>query len=199
MWELISNWQTPIISAILALIVGVLVERYRLKQPRLTYYLGHVADFSIPTKAADGTESQASIYTHSITITNQGRGVAHNIEVAHYHLNTSNFWYRINPEISFDVGQLSGGGLVLKFPMVHPRDQISIAYLYTYPYEIASIHNYVRSDEVLAKPISVIPVQQFPIWVQRLTTWLAIFGLIYVAQLIIVGAMEFIRYAASTT
>lgn len=196
MWPVPTSWQPPLITAILSVVGGVILEKYRSRRPNLVYYLSHISDFRISTQPQQGQSQQPQqvfINTHSITVANIGRGVAHNVEVAHRPIIDPNFWWRINPDVPVEQGRTPEGGLILRFPLLHPNQQVLISYLYTYPHRIELIHNYVRSAEVPGVAINVISVRPWPRWMQLAVMWLALFGLLYVGQLLVASLINVVR------
>lgn len=48
--------------------------------------------------------------------------------------------------------------------MLVPEEQVTISYLYERPLLITDIHSYIKSDEGLAKVVTVLPFIQQPKW-----------------------------------
>jgi len=83
MWQVPISWQPPLLASVLSLVVGVILEKYRARRPNLVYYLSHISGFQIPPQPGQQIQQTILINTHSIVVANIGRGVAHNVEVAH--------------------------------------------------------------------------------------------------------------------
>ncbi len=192
MWPLIGQYQNEIISAILSFVGGVLLEKYNNRKPDLPYYLLNSSVFNVP---ATPPAQAAQVYTHSIVIQNNGRAPATNIEVVHFNLVPQPvlFIYQVAPDVQVVPDRTPNGGLILRFSNLLPAQQITISYLYSYPYGVQNIHNYVKSSEVTGYPISVLSVRHTPKWLQSTLLWLALFGLIYSVQLLWVGIVHCIK------
>jgi len=194
MWIIPEALQPVILAGILSLVGGILLEKFRNKQPKILYYLSNISDFQVPSTTREGQQQTIFVNTHSIVVQNAGRAPAHNIEVVHRPIADQNFWFRINPDITYSEGRTPEGGRILKFPHLLPGQMVTISYLYTYPHQIQHIHNYVKSDEVAGQAINVFHVMQTPKWLQHIFLWLAFLGVIYAGQLLWVGIINFIRW-----
>lgn len=101
------------------------------------------------------------INTHSVIVRNSGRFPLKNVRVGHAVLPSD---YSVYPVTKFDVTNLPGGGSDICFPVLAPKEEISISYLYSAPTVAQNINSYVKSDEVLADYIKVGLTKITPIW-----------------------------------
>ncbi len=128
-------------------------------QPSLIAYIGFVADFHIKTDT-----NPVDIFTHSLVIRNQGKKVANNVRLGHFCLPPN---YRVSPSVDYSIETTSNGIKEILLPRLLPGEQITISYVYFDSIVTGKIHNYVKSDEVLARVVKVLSVQQYPTWVNN--------------------------------
>ena len=191
---LLEPYHKEIVSALLAFIVGILLEKYTNKKPNISYFILNSSQFNLPAQA--GNQS-SKVFTHSIVIQNNGKAPATNIEVVHFNLNPAPvlFIYQISPDGQYTEDKTQNGGLILRFPSLLPSHQIAISVpLYSYPYGTNNIHNYVKSTEVFGYPISILTVRHTPKWLQLMILWLSLFGFIYALELLWTGLVIFIKF-----
>lgn len=195
MWSIPDSWQPPIISAILAFVGGILLTNYQNRKPRLISFFTNMSDFHIPSNQAG--QPNLTIYTHTIVVQNTGKASANNVEVVHRNVGLQNYWHKVTPDVVFQQDRTPDGGLILRFPSLLPKQAVTISYLYTYPFHVDAIHNYVKSNEVAANVTAIFFVPQTPQWLAKLLLWLALFGLIYLIQLFSNGFVILIRNIAA--
>ncbi len=171
------NWNVvaTIAAPVLALLVGMVVERYFELRPRLISYCSHVSDFIVRT------DNEFKVYTHSIVIKNAGRRPAHNIRVGHF-VEPKN--YEIYPAIEHSLVQVQDTGPEIKISILVPEEQITISYLYLSPYTVNQYNSYIKSDEGFAKRITVLSMKQYPMWLNRTVAGFSITGFIVFIYLI---------------
>ena len=68
-------------------------------------------------------------------------------------------------------------------PSLVPREQVTVHYLYFPPLLWADINTYVKSDEGLAKVLTVLPTPQAPAWQRRIALILLLVGVITIIYL----------------
>lgn len=199
---ILESWQPQIFAALLALVVGICLEKYRNRKPDLFYYLLSASSFEIPNTARQQNPPAQQVQvptlfinTHSIVIQNGGKVPATNVEVVHHRILDSSFHYRVAPDVPFTVDTTPGHGLILRFPNLLPGHAITISYLYTSPLLVNQIHNYVNCHESAGYAINVLSVRQTPKWLQYLLLWLGLLGLIYLTQLFWIGFRSLIHKA----
>ena len=86
----------------------------------------------------------------------------------------------------YHVSELPGGGREILFPSLVPGEQVTVSYLYFPPVIWDQVNRSVKSDEGLAKVIQVIPMKQYPQWLNRLMAVLFFAGAISVLYVLVV-------------
>jgi len=80
------------------------------------------------------------------------------------------------PSVQYQVNVLPSGGSEIIFPTLVPSEQITVAYLYYPPVFWNNVNSYTKSDEGLAKIISVLPSPQPSPIVRRIFSALVFLG-----------------------
>jgi hypothetical protein len=159
-WIKIIALAMPIIT----IIINQIIER----RPHLVSYLGHLSFF--PVK-----EANSFLSTHSIILKNTGRKSAINVRVGHYNLPDN---YVVVPPTKFTIEPLSNDGREIVFPIIVPKEEITISYLYSNPVTFDNVKPiYLKSDEGFAKILNAIPTPQPQKWVVRLAQFLMLAGI----------------------
>ena len=193
MFTLPDQIKITLFACVLTFIFGILLEKFKEKKPKLIYYLSSLSDFSIPSNQAG--QQNTHINTHNVVVQNDGRSSAKNVEIAHHPLTSTNFWYKVNPDIAYSIDKTPQGGLIIRIPSLLPKQALTISYLYTYPFQINQIHNYVKSDEVAGEAISILYVRQTPKWAARALIFFGILGLVYLVQILWLGFQYLVKIA----
>ncbi|MHB8483349.1 MAG: hypothetical protein ACYDBV_11550 [Nitrospiria bacterium] len=167
-WNAIATISAPII----ALFIGVWVNRRFENRPVLISYLGHVSVFRHQPQPGNVMQ----VHTHSVILRNAGRRSATNVRLRHNTLPDFNIW----PEIQHHVEDLPTGGREIVIPTLIPGEQITISYLYFPPTTIDQINAGIRCDQGFARPIPVLLQRQYPRWVSLIAAILLVIGLISV-------------------
>ena len=172
-WVLITTLAAPLI----ALVVGILLNR-KLNRPVVTTYLGHISTHRVDAQPHN-------VFTHSVVIQNNGWRAASNVRITHS--NVPGLSVSVLPDVTYQVSDLPGGGREILFPSLVPGEQVTVSYLYFPPVTIDQINRaWVKSDEGLAKVIQVIPMKQYPQWVNRLMAVLFFAGTISLLYVLVV-------------
>lgn len=143
-WELVKDVAIPI----LILVIGIGLDRSLRRRPKLIAHYGHVSVFR---SRPDG-KKPIDINTHSVVIRNEGNKTANNVKVMHDYLPDD---INVFPSVEYSVRVLPDGSKELIFPMLIPKEEITISYLYYPPVTFDQIVTNVKSDEGAAKVISV--------------------------------------------
>ncbi len=178
--ELSSQHISILITAILSSCGSYLYFRLTQKKPKLIYYLSSLSDFDVRTQT-----NTVQIYTHSITIINNGNATAEKIEISHKFLPKD---YKISPTMPHVIK-----GNIIEIERLNAEQNVQISYLYFTPYTIDQIHDFVRSKECLAKIIPVTPAKIYPKWLRIILGTLIVIGAITILYLVI----TIILYAVS--
>lgn len=154
-----------IISPLIALIFGAILKYYTEEKSKLVSFLGHISAFTLQD------EQKTQVFAHSIIVRNAGRKVARNVRLGHSFLPQN---ITIYPKIQHSIERNLDGSGEIVLPVLVPKEQITISYLYFPPVTWEQINNYTKSDDGLAKIINVIPVPQ-PSKLLTLLIWLLMF------------------------
>src|SRR5688572_1854206 len=155
-WMVVATIGAPVI----ALFVGIALDRLLERKPKLIAYFLHASVFRIPGP------NPLQIHAHGIVIKNVGSRPATEIRVQHNTL--PNFY--VFPNVQYNVQSLPGGGDEIIFPTLVPGEQISISYLYFPPMVFTQIHAGIRHSHGFAKEVTVLPTPQLAPWLRR-TLW----------------------------
>ena len=136
-----------------------------------------------------------SVYAHSIVVRNAGRKPALNVRLGHHYLPS----FELSPSINCEVLQLTKGGNEILFPTLVPDEQVTISYLYFPPITWNLIHSYVKSDEGIAKKVTVLQTEQYPRWVQLALRALLIIGVITIVYLAYVVGQKIVVFWSGAT
>lgn len=140
-----------IVSPIIALILGALIKHYTERRSKLVSFLGHISSFKLRD------EKQTQVYTHSIVVRNAGRKSATNVRVGHNFLPPN---IQISPPVKYTVEENPEGGAEITFPIIVPKEQVTISYLYFPPVTWNQVNAYTKSDDGFANILNVIPMPQ---------------------------------------
>ena len=165
-WSIMATIAAPLI----ALFVGATLNRAIERRARLVSYLGHVAAHRIDLENGN----QLDVFTHSIVLKNNGRSPAHNVRITHTTLPSFN----VRSGVMFTTETLPSGEIDIVISVLVPRQEITISYLYHPPTTWSQVNGQIKSDEGMAQVLTVLPVVQFPKWVNAIAAGLMFIGLI---------------------
>lgn len=146
-----------IISPLITLIFGALLNYYTKEKSKLISFLGHVSVFKL--KDEENPEKPTVLFTHSIVVSNSGRKSAQNVRLVHDFLPID---INIYPPIKYSLERNSDNSGDIVIPIMVPKEQITISYLYFPPMTYDKINRFAKSDDGFAKVIKVIPMPQPP-------------------------------------
>lgn len=150
------------LTGVVSFIVGLLVHRFRAK-PRLAYWNPHTFTFLLPDKT--------TIYTHSVTIHNNGSETAEKVEVVH---RAEPELFAIAPAIPYEAVSLPAGEHMLRFDHLGRGESVTIEYLaQEKPPELLSIRH--RDGPAGFQEMELSPAT--PTWLNVLVLLLAVVGL----------------------
>lgn len=164
-WQFLATVAGPIV----ALFIGVLVNRRFENRPKLLSHWGHVSSFSY--QQGDGTTG--IVNTHSVVIMNVGRRAATNVRLSHTLLPNFNIW----PPVEYELKEVPNSGRDIVIPTVIPNQQLTISYLYFPPVTYADVNAGVKCDEGFATEIPVLLQRQYPNWFNYSAAVLMIVGM----------------------
>jgi len=164
-WLVVATIAGPLLGAI----VGAALVRMLERRPNVITWLGHASAVQItPAQGPPGIW----VNTHAVVIRNAGKIAATNIRLGHYHLPN----FGVYPNVQYQVNPLSAGGFEIVFPTLVPNEQITVTYLYYPPVTWNQINTYTKSDQGMARVITVLPTPALPVWVQRIGTLVLFIG-----------------------
>lgn len=158
-------------SPLVTLIVGAFIKHYSEKSSKVLSYIGHVSAFTLQD------EKKSAVFTHSVIVRNAGRRAATNVRLGHNVLPVN---IRVEPQINYKVETNPEGAAEIVIPILVPKEQVTISYLYFPPTTWQQINSYTKSDDGFAKIVSVIPMPQPSIVVQWTTKGLFLIGASFV-------------------
>jgi len=183
-FEIFTRLAAPALAALL----GGLLKYYLEGRSKLTVYLGHASTHPLPND--QGNNLPMTVHTHSIVVRNTGKKSANNVRIGHAVFPES---YQIFPAISHSISDGQGQSKEIIIPIMVPNEQITISYLYHSGIFWNQISSYVKSDEGMAKEISLTPSVPLSKFVAAIL-WLFVFvGL----STILYWSIFLIRYLVS--
>jgi hypothetical protein len=155
---------------IIALFVGVWVNRRFESRPVLISYFGHVSSFQHTPPGGQ----PLVVHTHSVVLRNAGRRQATNVRITHAVLPDFNIW----PPLLHHTQDLPSGVRDIVIPVLVPGEQITISYLYFPPLTVAQVNAGIKCDQGFAQAIPVLLQRQYPAWFNALAATLMLLGLV---------------------
>ncbi len=146
-YDLVAKIASPIIT----LIGGAIITHYQEHRSRVISYVGHVSQFTL----LDANKTR--VFTHSIVVKNAGRKSAQNVRLGHHIIPDG---IDVFPPVQYMVEKTPSGTTEIIFPTLVPKEQITVSYLYFPPVTWNQVNSYTKSDDGLAKIITVIPSPQ---------------------------------------
>jgi hypothetical protein len=175
--ETIAKLASPIIT----LLLGAIVRHYTERRAKVISYLGHVSSFTLQN------DQRTPVFTHSVIVRNAGKKAAQNVRLGHNILPRN---MTILPKVQYRIEESPEGASEIVVPILVPKEQITISYLYFPPVTWDQVNTYTKFDEGLAKIINVIPMPQPPKWALILVWTLIFVG----ASLVLYWLMRLIAY-----
>jgi len=186
-WLVLASIVGPLLGGLLGAALVIWLER----RPKLISWLGHTSAVRMPP--AQSQTLPIDIYTHTVVVWNAGRRAANNVRLGHNYLPTT---YTVLPAVVYRVENPPGGGAEIVFPTLVPKEQVTITYLYYPPVTYGQINSYVKSDEGMARIITVLPTPMQPMWLLRTAAVLFFLGLVTALYLLVLLASWLYRVLA---
>lgn len=133
----------------LSLVIGAVLKNYTEARSRVVSFIGHVSAFTLQD------EQHTVVHTHGVVVRNAGRRAARNVRLTHGVLPPN---VTIYPPVQHSFERNSDGSGEIVFPVLVPKEQVTISYLYFPPLLWSQINSTTKSDEGFAKIINVMPV-----------------------------------------
>ena len=170
-----------LVAPILSIIIGAIVKFYIEARPKVVSYIGHTSEFTLKN------ESQTIVRTHSVIVHNTGRKAARNVRLSHFVLPPD---FTIQPPIQYSIESNPEGFREIVIPVLIPKEQITISYLYFPSLVWNRINQSTKSDEGFAKIVNVIPMPQ-PSRTVLAVVWLLMFaGVSFILYLLVKFAIS---------
>jgi hypothetical protein len=182
------EWNTLAIiaSPIIALFVGIWVNRKFESRPILISYFGHISSFRITPP----DRNPVSVHTHSVVLRNIGRRAATNVRLHHKVLPD----FSISPSIDYRTETLPDGTQDIIVPTMVPGEELTVSYLYFPPLTALDVNAGIKCDQGFAQAIPVLLQRQYPKWIIRIITALFFIGIVSVLYLIYFGIAVILKY-----
>lgn len=140
-----------VVSPLLSMMVGAVIKHYAEARAKVVYFIGHVSSFTLQD------EKHTIVHTHSVVVRNAGRKAAHNVRLAHTVLPPN---VTVYPPVQYTIEQNPEGASEIVIPVLVPKEQIIVSYLYFPPLTWNQVNMNTKSDEGFAKILNVIPIPQ---------------------------------------
>ena len=181
-WQIFATLAAPIV----ALFLGVWVNRRFENRPVLLSHWGHVSSFNY--QKGDGVTG--IVNTHSVVIRNAGRRAATNVRLSHTILPDFNIW----PAVEYQLRDVPNSGPDILIPTLVPGQHVTISYLYYPPVTYANVNAGVKFDEGFATHIPVLLQRKHPTWYKVVGGMLMILGM----ASLLYGMFELVQLVAET-
>ena len=180
-WNAVATIAAPII----ALFLGIWVNRRFGSRPVLVSYYSHVSVFL--HRPAGGTP--ITVHTHSVVLRNTGHQSATNVRLHHLALPDFN----LAPTVVHHIEDLPDGTKDIVIPILVPGEEVTVSYLYFPPLTFAGVNAGIKSDQGFAQAIPVLLQRQFSKWVNWVVGGLMLLGLITLVYLVYLLATAILR------
>jgi hypothetical protein len=157
-WPWLLKYSSFLITGIVSLIVGYILNKLSTRQAELVFYTSHAQWVTIPPQG--NQNAVGPIGTFTLFLWNPGKAPAREVHVGHFLLPANNVF----PDIPREHVQTPGGGQAIRFPTIPPKTLVSISYLFFGPFSVEQIISYVGWEGGSAKRIPVILQRVWPKW-----------------------------------
>jgi hypothetical protein len=145
--DLAAKLAAPVLSAV----VGTVLKSYTEGRSKLISFVGHVSAFVLKD------ENRTTVHTHSIVVRNSGTKAARDVRLMHEVLPPN---ITVHPSVQYKIEQNPDGGGDIVFPILVPKEQVTVSYLYFPPLLWSHINANVKSEEGFGRVLNVIPTPQ---------------------------------------
>lgn len=136
---------------LLSILLGAVVKHYAEARAKLVSFIGHVSSFTLHN------EQHTVVHTHSVIVRNAGRKAAKNVRLSHAVLPAN---VTVYPPIQYKIERNPEGAGEILIPVLVPKEQVEISYLYFPPLTWNQINAVTKSDDGFAKILKVMPMPQ---------------------------------------
>jgi len=181
--DLASKLAAPILTAI----AGYVGRKLRPKV-RLISFFGHVGAFQLaPTEASNNAPT--GVHTHSVIVQNLGTEPAHNVRFIHGLLPDNVTLY---PSVTKVISRNPDGSGEILLPVLSPKEQVTVSYLYFPPVNVGQINQLTKCDECIAKVLYALPMPQPPLWLRGVVWFLMSAGALLIFYFLAKAALYFL-------
>ena len=138
-----------LIAPTIAVIIGAAIKYFSTHKAKLVSFIGHISTFVLQD------ENKSKVFAHSVIVRNTGNVAANNVRLGH---NVLPEHITVFPNIKHTIERNEDSSGEIVIPVLVPKEQITISYLYFPPTTWDQINVYTKSNEGLAKILNVIPV-----------------------------------------
>ena len=158
-----ATYLAPVLQTGIAFVLGFLTDRWLARRPKLVWFYGHNTGTQIPDPA--GVNPPLIVNSHSVSLSNSGRGTAHNVALDHTTL--QNIHFQVFPVTEYIREPITGGGGErIRFPRLVAGSTVWINYIAA-GVRTDNINVSCSSDEGAAKIVNVGPQRIWPRWLTR--------------------------------
>lgn len=143
--EIIAKISAPILSVIM----GGVIKHYTEARSKVVSFIGHASAFTV-----QGGEDSWVVHTHAVVVQNTGRKAATNVRLSHSILPPN---ITVYPPVQYSIERNPEGASEIVFPVLVPKEQVTVSYLYFPPLLWNQVNASTKSDEGYAKIINAIP------------------------------------------
>ena len=140
-----------VVGPLLSLLVGAVIKHSAEARAKVVSFIGHVSSFTLQD------EQRTVVHTHSVVVRNIGRKAAHNVRLAHALLPPN---VTVYPPVQYTIEKNPEGISEIVIPVLVPKEQITVSYLYFPPLTWNQVNASTKSNEGFAKILNVIPMPQ---------------------------------------
>ena len=146
-----ADTAAKIVGPLLSLLLGAVIRHYSESRAKLVSFIGHVSSFTLQD------EHHTVVHTHSVVVRNAGRKAAQNVRLSHMVLPLN---VNVYPPVKHTIERNREGADEILIPVLVPKEQVTISYLYFAPLTWNQVNASTKSDEGFAEILNVIPMPQ---------------------------------------
>ncbi len=146
-WNLLIKLAGPILGAF----AGAGAKHLLDSRPRVVAFLGHVSGINLIRE-----NEPFAVGSHSVVLRNAGGKAANNVRIGHNVLPD----FQISPDTQFTVDDLPRGGKEIRIPVLIPKKQLTITYLYFPPLTWEQVNTHLETDDGPIRILNVLPTVQ---------------------------------------
>ncbi len=166
-------------------LIGVAVKQYFEAKAKLVSFYGHVSSFTFRANGEPFT-----IHSHEVVVRNTGRKAATNVRFSHAVLPDA---FDVSPSVPYTVETLPDGSKDIVFPLLIPKQQITVAYLYPPPTVFTNVNTAVVCDSGGAQQVQMEVSKKMSTWASGFLAAMLIVGMLTTMYGIVVFGVRVFR------